>query len=407
MRTLLRLLKAAPAAALAAGAAFLFAMPARAAGYAPEGQCAGWPRVAVAAAPGYCVGLLAGPAQGLRMPRRLLEVAPGHFWLTDMGSWEAHRGRLLELTLQHGAAPQASLRVLAEGLDRPHGLALGPDGKVYVGEAGRVWRSAVGPTVRREPVIDDLPANGAHPLKELAFAPGGRLFINVGSATDACRNNAQQQPLPCPEVQGERPRAAVWEAVLAGPQHTLHSLKPHATGLRNSLALAWEPGAGALWQGENSVDYPQADRPAEELNHLRPGSNHGWPYCVAAHEPARGYAGRGVNCKRSVAPQALWPAHSAPLQMLFAPGVPATPWAGQMLVAWHGYRAGGHRVVGFAMGANGQPAAKPVTWFGGSETPGQPRPAPAGVALDAAGRLYVVDDRNRAVLLLARDAAAR
>ncbi|EHR69007.1 glucose/sorbosone dehydrogenase [Burkholderiales bacterium JOSHI_001] len=399
--------QAAPVAALAVGAAFVLAAPVQAAGYATEGRCAGWPRVAVASAPGHCVALLAGPAQGLRMPRRLLEVAPGRFWLTDMGSWDAHRGRLLELSVQHGATPAASLRVLAEGLDRPHGLALGPDGKVYVGEAGRIWRSAPGPALQREAVIDGLPADGAHPLKELAFAPGGRLFINVGSASDACRNDAQQQPMPCPEVQGERPRAAVWEAVLGGPQRTLQSLKPYAAGLRNSLALAWEPGAGVLWQGENSVDYPQAERPAEELNRLRPGADHGWPYCVAAQEPARGYAGRGFDCRRSVAPHALWPAHSAPLQMLFAPRGLSVPWAGQMLVAWHGYRAGGHRVVGFALGRDGQPAARPVTWFGGSEAPGQPRPAPAGVALDAAGRLYVVDDRNRAVLLLARDAAAR
>ena len=41
----------------------------------------------------------------------------------------------------------------------------------------------------------------------------GQLYINVGSATDACRNDQQQQPLPCPETSGSWPRAAVYRAV--------------------------------------------------------------------------------------------------------------------------------------------------------------------------------------------------
>mgnify|MGYP006197741803 CR=1 FL=1 len=185
------------------------------------------------------MGLVADARDGLQMPRRLLEVAPHRFWIVDMGNWEPRRGRLLELRTD---TQPPTWRTLASGLDRPHGLARGPDGRVYVGEAGTVWRTPTA-AFAREDLLKDLPADGAHPLKELAFGRKGRLYINMGSASDACRDDRQQQPLPCPEASGPRPRAAVYRAVLGGPNHTLQSLQPHATGLRNSLGLAVVRGA--------------------------------------------------------------------------------------------------------------------------------------------------------------------
>ncbi|MET0334341.1 MAG: hypothetical protein ABW190_08710 [Rhizobacter sp.] len=371
-------------------------------GYTPQGECGGWPRVALTTPKGWCVGLVADERDGLRMPRRLLEVAPNRWWLIDMGSWEPKRGRLLEMTLgKPGERPQ--VRVLAEKLDRPLALVRGPDGQVYIGEAGKVWRTPV-PTVggvpTREDVITGLPNDGAHPLIELAFAPDGKLYLNVGAPTDACRNDAQQQPYPCPDREGTKPRGAVYEAVLGGPKSALQSLRPFATGLRNSIALTHVPGVGLL-QGENSVDYPDADAPAEELNLLRDGSDHGWPYCVGARVPARGYE-KKADCGKTVAPLQLWPAHAAPLSMLFAA---QGPLKGQVLVAWHGHRATGRRVVGFAVDAKGQIATKPTEWLVGRTAVPEKTPVatPAGLALDANGHLWVVEDRNRTVLVLLPD----
>lgn len=297
--------------------------------YITHGRCAGLPRLALATPPGWCVGLVANASQGLRFPRRVLEVAPGRFWLIDMGSWEPRRGRLLAFEHHPGQTTPPVLRLLLDKLDRPHGLVLGPDGRVYVGEAGRVWRTPVVETVRPEVLLPGLPAEGAHPLKELAFAPDGRLFVNVGSATDACWQADGLQAWPCPETQGPQPRAAVWVAQLGGPQHTVQRFEPFARGLRNSLALAWVPAAGALLQGENNIDYPERAQPPEELNVLRAGTDFGWPACVGARVPARGYEAR-ADCNSTAAPARLWPAHAAPLQMLLAPAaapasVPALP----------------------------------------------------------------------------------
>ena len=376
--------------------------------YATKGRCAGHPRIDLRTPPGTCVALLADASNGLRFPRRVLEVAPGRFWLIDMGSWEPNRGRLLEFMLP--PAPRGGplvFTVLADKLDRPLGLVLGPDRRIYVGEAGRIWRTALGASggpVYGETLLDGLPADGAHPLKELAFGEGGKLYVNVGSSSDACRDDAGALPVPCPDRQGDKPRAAVWVATLGGAGFTVQSFRPFARGLRNSLALAFVPGANVLLQGENSIDYREADAPAEELNMLRDGADYGWPYCVGARQAARGYEKR-FDCAATEAPAALWPAHAAPLQMLAVPAAASNRFAGQVLVAWHGYRAGGHRVVGFDIDANGRPKGPPHEWIGGWAAASGVRPlgAPTGITIDSVGRLLVVEDRNRSLLMLTRD----
>jgi len=375
--------------------------------YATQGRCAGFPRVALDAPRGWCVALVADAASGLVFPRRIAEVAPGRFWIVDMGGWQANRGRLLELELPAGGAtPPAALRVVADKLDRPHGIAVAADGRVYVGEAGRIWRTRPTTPIAIETVIDGLPADGAHPLKEIVFGAPGQLFVNVGSSSDACRDAAGALPLPCPDTQGAMPRAAVYEARLGGAAQTLQSLQPYATGLRNSLALAWV-APGVLLQGENSIDYADENAPPEELNALAAGADHGWPTCVGARRPARGYEGR-VDCAKTAAPALLWPAHVAPLQMVAVPASAQNAFAGQIVVAWHGYRAAGHRVVSYVLDARGRPTGAPRPWIAGWNAVKNVRPlgAPTGVFVDAAGRLLVVEDRNRTLLMLTRDDAA-
>jgi glucose/arabinose dehydrogenase len=137
------------------------------------------------------------------------------------------------------------------------------------------------------------------------------------------------------------------------------------------------------------------------------GDDHGWPYCVGMRQSSRGYEGR-FDCAKSAAPAMLWPAHVAPLQMLAVPAAANNAFAGQVVVAWHGYRAAGHRIVGFGVDARGVPTGAPRVWIGGWNAAKNIRPlgAPAGILVDSAGRLLVVEDRNRTLLMLTRDATA-
>jgi glucose/arabinose dehydrogenase len=398
----------------ALGCAMLLPTAGHARGYTPQGLCGDYARLDIGSPVGTCVALLADEAQGLRAPRRILEVAPGRYWVVDMGSWEPRRGRLLEMVLPaDGPAPRrARFSVLAEQLDRPLGLVAGPDGKIYIGESGTVWRTAIpapGGALQRETVIDGVPGDGTHPLKELAFGPGGRLYVNVGSDSDACRDTSSKQyPLPCPDLAGPKPRATVYEAVLAGPDYKLQSFKPFATGLRNSVALTVlpdGPAKGTVLQGENSIDYEDVGQPPEELNRLQAGRDYGWPYCVGNRRPARGYENRH-DCKATEAPLMLWPAHVAPLQMIVGPA--GSRFAGQLLVAWRGHQAPGHRVVGYKLDARGLPSGKPIEWLAGwNPKPGvRPMGRPTGITVDRQGRLLAVEDFNRTILMLLPDAGA-
>lgn len=395
--------------------AMLLLMPLAAAarGYTPQGRCGDYARLDIRSPAGTCVALLADENEGLRAPRRVLEIAPGRYWVVDMGSWEPRKGRLLEMTLPaDGPAPRrARFTVIAEQLDRPLGLALGPDGKIYVGEAGSIWRAPIpapGGSLQREMLIDNLPRDGRHPLKELAFGPGGRMYVNMGSDSDDCRDGAKAYPLPCPDGTGPMPRAAVYEGSFGGDGFKLQGFKPFATGLRNSAALtvlADGPAKGTVLQGENSIDYDPADQPPEELNHLQAGRDYGWPYCVGRRQPARGYEAR-FDCSRTEAPWMLWPAHVAPLQMQVGPA--GSRFAGQLLVAWRGHRPAGHRVVGYKLDAKGMPSGRPIDWLAGwTPQPGvRPLGRPTGLTVDRQGRMLVVEDFNRTVLMLISDGSA-
>ena len=389
-----------------AGAALLTTLPAHARGYTPQGRCGPHARVEIGTVPaGHCVALIADEAEGLQAPRRLLEVAPGRFWVIDMGAnWVPQRGRLLELTLPPGAA-RASVRTLADQLDRPLGLALGPDGQVWVGEADRLWRTPIPPAgqpVQRQVMLEGLPNDGAHPLKEIAFGPGNSLYVNMGSVTDSCRNDAQQQPVPCPELGGKQPRGAVYRARL-DPQDgwKVKDFAPFATGLRNSVALVALPG-GTVLQAENSIDYRDTGEPPEELNQLQAGRHYGWPYCVGRGVAARGYEKR-YDCKKATTPLQLWPAHAAPLHLLR--GADGSAYANQLLAAWHGPQ--GRRVVRVPLGTNGLPTGKPQPVLDGWTAKAGVRPLgrPTGLAIDRAGQLWVVEDFNRTVLLVRKAAA--
>ena len=366
--------------------------------YATHGTCGGLPRVSLPAPAGHCVGLVANATSGLRFPRRILEVAPNRFWIIDMGSAEPHQGRLIEMTL---AGNQPTFTTLFDKLDRPNGLVKGPEGKVYIGEAHRVWRTPTTGAVRPEIVADKLPNDGLHPLKEMAFDRDNRLFIGIGSVTDACRSKNGEQPAPCPESYVFQPRGAVYVVPLVGPDLKADAIGPYASGLRDSMALAFVERPGVLLQGESSIDDADARTdaaPPDELNVLRYGQHYGWPYCIGDRKPARGYEGRH-DCSRSAAPARLWPAHAQPSQMI-APLTGA--YAGQLLVAWHGDRPQGHRVVAFTLGVDGLPTGAPRTLLGGSSTMKgvQPLDSPAGLAVDGLGRLWVVEDRNRTLLTM-------
>src|SRR6185503_13315467 len=148
------------------------------------------------------------------------------------------------------------------------------------------------PAGAAEVIVSGLPNTGDHISKTLVFANPQTLYVNIGSASNACQvdNRRAQSPgkSPCDELPI---RAGVWSFDPSGTNLTQAAGRRHATGYRNMVALALNPRNNQLYGVQHGRDmlfenWPQffsvdqdAVLPAEEFVRITDGSNNGWPYC--------------------------------------------------------------------------------------------------------------------------------
>jgi glucose/arabinose dehydrogenase len=77
----------------------------------------------------------------------------------------------------------------------------------------------------------------------------------------------------------------------------------YATGLRNPYGIAFDPATGDLFATDNGRDDLEMDTPFEELNHIIPGGDYGYPDCWnRANQP---------GCKNTIPAVATFEAHSS------------------------------------------------------------------------------------------------
>jgi glucose/arabinose dehydrogenase len=386
-----------------AAAALVFAQPAWAEppAYRTQGSCDGLPAItSLKVAPEFCLALA---ASDLGRPRGVLALSATRLLVTDMGNWTPRRGRLLELTREPGKS--FTVKVLLTGLDRPHGIRQDAQGRVLLAEAHQISRVELpaGQPARLQPFITGLPTQGRHPLKSFVVDASGALFVNVGAPSDHCE---AMDGAEAGTDKGCGQTAGLWKFTPQPDASKAWEGKPFAWGLRNSVGLAFQPDSGALWQAENSRDSLPGEKyaknsPPDELNLVEPGKHFGWPHCTGADVLDTSFGAR--RCQDFTAPVKLLPAHAAPLGMLFYRNAGPAKWQGALVMAWHGYQPTGHRLMAWRFDAKQQPTGAPLPLIDGwSAQAGQhPMGAPVDVAQDEQGRIWITEDRNGTLLLLA------
>jgi glucose/arabinose dehydrogenase len=270
----------------------------------------------------------------------------------------------------------ARLELIAEGLANPWGVAFAPDGRTFVSErAGRIRVIAGGrllpepwaelPVARGGPgllglalspdfartgavyvaggfpipsapdsvfqnrllriterdgragridiLLDHLPSARAHSGSAVAFGPDGMLYLSLG---DAFRPDRSQQDS---SMAGKILRLTSDGQVPA--DNPTPGSPVYARGLRNVQGLAWHPDTRDLFateHGPSSWPWEGGRRDHDELNHIVPGGNYGWPVVIG-----------GANDARYLDPLATWVPAIAPSGLAIYTG-PYRPWRGQL-----------------------------------------------------------------------------
>ncbi len=273
-----------------------------------------------------------------------------------------------------------------------------------------------------EVVVSGLPVQRAHVEKDIAFDEAGNVYVNIGLPSNACtepdRIPGAKGLDPCPQLEEH---GGIWRFKADAPGQTFSKANRYASGLRQPVALAWHEGH--LYVAMNSRDqldtlYPEhftaednANRPLEPLLLVKEGSVFGWPYCFFDGKTNRmilapEYGGDGTavgRCAQYETPIATFPAHYAPVDLMFYTGTMFPPhYRGGVFLTSHGSwnRAplpmAGYNVV-FVPFTNGQPSGKFEVFadgFTGQTTLMNPADAaarPDGTAQGPDGSLYITE----------------
>ncbi|HEX2943427.1 MAG TPA: c-type cytochrome [Rhodopila sp.] len=284
-------------------------------------------------------------------------------------------------------------------------------------------KQGLAPPGKPEIVVSGMPLGGDHPMHPFAIDARGNMYVDMGSATNACQSENRIPDVPgnnpCTEL---RTRGGIWLFNANTLNQRFSPAQRFATGLRNGEGISFD-SEGRVFATQHGRDqlyenwrklYSRTtgqNEPAEELVQLTKGADFGWPECyydldwkklVLAPEYG-GDGGKKVGvCAQKTEPVAAFPAHWAPDDMQIYTGNQfPSGYKDGAFIAFHGSwnRApgpqGGYNVV-FQPLAHGQ-ASGPFVIFadgfaGAVKAPGRADHRPAGLAVAPDGSLYISDD---------------
>jgi glucose/arabinose dehydrogenase len=263
----------------------------------------------------------------------------------------------------------------------PNGVAF-HDGALYVAAVSQVLRydriessldDPPGPAIVRS----DLPGEGWHGWRYIAFGPDGKLYIAIGAPCNSCRR--------------EDERFAT--IVRMNPDGS--EVEIMVRGVRNSVGFDWHPTTGDMWFTDNGRDWLGNDAPPDELNRVvTVGGHFGFPYCHGGTIPDEDFTDR--SCDEFVPPVQQLDPHVASLGLRFYTGTMfPESYRGQIFIAEHGswnrIPPSGYRITMVRLDGNRPVSYEPfaVGWLRAGRASG----TPADLLILSDGSMLVSDDR--------------
>jgi glucose/arabinose dehydrogenase len=309
---------------------------------------------------GFCATLFAESLPGARQ----MDVAPNGDLIVGLRATRANNapvpggivilrdhdgdGRAESRSAKFGDSSTTTVKLQGSGLYAEYGWGI---------VRYRLPASALAPVGAPDTIVKGLPGDRNHTAKTFAIHDG-RLYVNHGSPSNACqerdRTPGSKGKDPCPELDQ---RAGIWRYDMNKKDQTIADGERFATGIRNAVALAFQPRTNNLYVVQHGRDmlmnnWPalfnkekSAETPAEELFLVNRRDDFGWPYCYFDPELnkkvlAPEYGGDGkaaARCADKKGNVGHFPGHWAPNSLLFYTGsaLPAKYRSGAFIV-FHG-----------------------------------------------------------------------
>lgn len=327
-------------------------------------------------------------ADGLVHPREMALAPNGDVFLS-----EPNAGRITRLRDSNGDGTADKVSVFAEGLSRPYGLAF-IRGHLLVADTQALWRFDYdGKQARageRMPVTIPGAFGSAqgHWTRSLAVT-SDEVFAYVGIGSSA--NLTEDRD----------PRASIQKIRLKdGKRRTF------ASGLRNPVGLALHPQTEDLYGVVNERDRFGDRSVPDFLAKIVVDEFYGFPYAYAGPHPDPEFGIRRPDLVAATrAPEVLFEAHSAPIDVVFYEGdqFPRS-YQGDAFVtlrgSWNAARPRGYKVVRVPFD-HGQPTGTYENFAVGFWRKGAGRAEvfgrPTGLLVLGDGSLLVADDAGKAI----------
>ena len=323
-------------------------------------------------------------ADGLITPRNMAIAENG-----DVLVVETSRGRVTVLRDLDRNGTADERHHIANGLLTPNGIVYRPP-YLYVSDLQAIWRyqykpgrNAVDGRARQITKDGALGGPEGHWTRNLAIdEKGEHFYVAIGSRTNVAEE--------------AEPRATIQRFDPGGQNQTTF-----ASGLRNPVGLAFQPGTDDLYTVVNERDGLGDDLVPDYLTKVEQGDFFGWPYAYLGQHPDPTFGDKRPELVAATkTPDVQFRSHSAPVGMAFYTGGQfPEQYVGDAFVAlrgsWNSSEPRGYAVARVLFQDN-KPTGVYELFLTGFIAESHPRPVvygrPTGIVVAWDGSLLVSDE---------------